>query len=140
MTLLTFESKQFDIVNEPRNDINPIFGHSLAEMLRQNFKQLGYKTFDEVETEDWGWYFDTNIDGQDYMVGTIAYVDSHPETDEPVIDDEPIGFLVQFDKYRGWKDILFGRNKLTPEAPVISITEAIIKNEVLDLKNYERED
>ena len=140
MTILTFKSEQFDIVNEPRNDINPIFGHSLAEMLRQEFTKLGHETFSEVETEDLGWYFDTTIDGQSYMVGTMAHIDVNPDTEEPIIDGTPIEFLVQFDKYRSLKDKLFGKNKLTSDELVITKTEAILKSKVLDMHDYSRED
>ena len=140
MTLLTFESKQFDIINEPRNDINPIFGHSLAEMLRQEFTKLGHDTYDEVESEDWGWYFYTTIGKQTYMVGTVAYVDVDSQTEEPIIDDMPIDFLVQFDKNRTFKEKLLGKNKFTPNEAIISITETILKNEILDMQNYERND
>jgi len=139
MTILRFSTCQFDIAKAQRPSINPIYGHSLAEMLRQEFGSLGYEVDEEVDEEDWGWYFYTTIDDQSYMVGTCAYVDTHPETEDPVITKEPVEHLIQFNKRRTFKEILLRRNKFSKDESIVAITEAIVKRKILDMTDFSKE-
>lgn len=139
MTALSFTSKQFDIASEPKSPINPIYGYSLAEFLLKEFKALGYETDNEPNAEDWGWYFYTEIDAQSYMIGTIAHVDIDPETDAPIIGNDPIEFIVQFDKNRSLKEMLFRKNKFLPDDPIVEKTESILRNKIFDIGSFSKE-
>jgi len=138
--MISFETNQFDILSEPKNDINPIFGHGLGELIRTNLQKKGFKTDNNVETEDWGWYFFTTSNNQKYMIGTVALVDINPETEEPIVTDDPVEFMVQFEKTRSLKEKLFNKNKMINDEPVILAVEKILKDKIIDIKNYSRED
>jgi len=139
MTVLTFSTKLFDLASAKRPTINPIYGHSLAEMLRQEFIALGHKVDEAVEEEDWGWSFYTEHNKQQYMIGTCAYVDSDPETFEPILTDEPVVHLIQFHKVRTLKDRFLGRNKFTRDDQIILITEEIVKRKVTDMTEFSKD-
>ena len=139
MTVLRFSTKLFDIASSERPTINPIYGHSLAEMLRLEFKALGHEVDPAVGEEDWGWHFHTKLNNQKYMVGTCAYVDADPETFEPVLTSEPIEHLVQFEKRRSLKEVFLRRNKFVQDDPIIQLTEEIIKRKITDMTDYSKE-
>ena len=98
--MLTFKSRQFDIASEPPNDLNPIFGHDLGELLRQELASKGHVTDENVDSEDWGWYFHVKFNTHRYMIGTSAYVEADPITEKPIVTNEPIEFLIQFEKLK----------------------------------------
>ncbi len=133
MTVFRFESLQFDPASEPKNEFNPIFGYSVAEHLRMEFKNRGYNVTDDVDNEDWGWYFDIKFDDRNYMIGTCSYVDADEETGNPLLDGEPIEHLVQFDKHRSIKEKILGKNKLSEDDQLVLMTEQIIKDTVSDI-------
>lgn len=137
--MISFKSKQFDIPSEPRNDINPIFGYSLGEYLRNALASDGLNTNDSVESEDWGWYFYVQSNDNTYMIGTTAYVDIDPVTEEPRFTEGPTEFLVQFEKTRSLKQKLFGKNKIKDDEPIIRKVEMILKSNIRDIEDYDRE-
>lgn len=139
MTLIRFSTEQFDFAAEPRPSINPIYGHSLAELLRKGFEAQGYEVDSEPDEEDWGWYFYMKLNGQSYMVGTCAYVETDPDSENLILPTEPVEHLVQFDKVRSFKETLLRRNKFTSDDPIISITETILKREITNMTEYSKE-
>ncbi len=138
MTVLRFSTRQFPLSDEMKPSVNPIYGHALGEMLRQEFQTLGHEVDNCVEEEDWGWYFFTSIEDQPYMIGTIAYRDIDPETEEPVSTSDPIEHAIQFDKKRSFKQIILGRNKFTDDDPIFKITEAILERKILDMTDFSK--
>ena len=140
MTVLRFSTQMFDFTKAERPTINPIYGHSLAELLRQEFKALGHEVDECVEEEDWGWYFYTRQNDQNYMIGTCAYVDADEYSFEPIITSEPIEHLVQFDKTRTFKEVFWRKNKFTQNEPIISLTEEVLKRKINDMTQFSRED
>lgn len=137
--MLTFESNQFDLTTEPPNELNPIFGYSLGELLRKNLAQKGHITNDEVNSEDWGWYFYITFNGHRYMIGTSAYVDTDPITEKPILTDEPIEFLIHLKKLRKFKEKLLRQNKMSLNDPIFEEIEMVLKENIGDMKNLSRE-
>ena len=139
MTVLRFSTQMFDFTKAERPTINPVYGHTLAELLRQEFKSLGHIVDENVEEEDWGWYFHTRHNEQEYMIGTCAYVEADEDNFEPVITSEPVEHLVQFDKKRTLKDVLWRKNKFMKDEPIIGLTEKILKRKISDMTEYSKE-
>ncbi len=139
MTVLRFSTQMFDFSKAERPTINPIYGHSLAELLRKEFMALGHEVDESVEEEDWGWYFYTKQNEQAYMIGTCAYIDADEDSFEPVITSEPVEHLVQFNKKRTVKEIFLRRNKFTQDDPIIGLTEEVLKRTITDMTDYSKE-
>ena len=95
----------FDVSQEKLNPINPIYGLSLLLWLRT---ELNYTlSITEPEAEDWGWYSALEWEGSNYLVGASAFFE---EGDDPTAELE---WVFQVDKYRSFKDKIFGNNKMT---------------------------
>ena len=99
-----FKTSMFDVSKERDNPINPIYGISLLEWLRSELE--GKIEITEPDAEDWGWYSELEFEGNSYLVGACAYFE---EGDNP---QEPIEWVFQVDKYRSFKEKLFGKNKM----------------------------
>lgn len=95
----------FDVSKERENPINPIYGISLLEWLREELKDKIGLT--EPEPEDWGWYSELKWKGQTYLIGSVAFFE---KGDDP---SRELEWVFQIDKYRSFKDKLFGNNKMT---------------------------
>ena len=100
-----FKTSLFDVSIEKENPINPIYGISLLEWLRESLK--GRLEITEPDAEDWGWYSELEFEGNTYLIGSCAYFE---EGDDPAGDLE---WVFQIEKYRSFKDKLFGKNKMT---------------------------
>lgn len=95
----------FDVSQERKNPINPIYGISLLLWLKQELKDKVKIT--EPDAEDWGWYSELEWDGNNYLIGSAAFFE---EGDDPKAEVE---WMFQVDKYRSFKERLFGKNKMT---------------------------
>lgn len=95
----------FDVTKERRNPINPIYGISLLEWLREELK--GQLEISEPDAEDWGWYSELEYEGSKYLIGACAYFE---EGDAPTTEIE---WVFQVDKYRSFKEKIFGKNKMS---------------------------
>ena len=135
MIVFRFESSQFNVKEEPRNEFNPIFGHAVGEHIRKELEKRGIEVTDEVDNEDWGWYFYGKIDDQQYLIGTCSYIDVDDSTEEPLFTGDPVEHLVQFDKHRTLKEQIFGRNKMTEDDAMVSLVESIVQETISDI-NY----
>jgi hypothetical protein len=100
-----FKTSLFDVSKERENPINPIYGISLLEWLKSELE--GRIEITEPDAEDWGWYSDLKFDGNNYLIGACAHFD---EGGNP---KEPIEWVLQVDKYRSFKEKLFGKNKIS---------------------------
>ncbi|GAA6137046.1 hypothetical protein NBRC116583_07930 [Arenicella sp. 4NH20-0111] len=104
-----FKTSLFDPSKEDENDINPIYGQSLLIWLRD---KLGSELeFSEIGTEDWGWYCYINWKGRQYLIGSIAHFE---EGDDPNMDTD---WIFQVDKTRSFKEVIFGKEKMTKNDP-----------------------
>lgn len=100
--IIRFNSSKFDVSKEDKNPINPIYGQSLLLWLKS--KLSGEVQMNEPDTEDWGWYTYIEWAGRSYMLGASAE------------EDGPNGceWVFQVEKYRTFKEKLFGKEKMSP--------------------------
>ena len=96
----------FDVSKEKENPINPIYGVSLLEWLRNELKNK--MLISEPDAEDWGWYSELQYEGNDYLIGSCAFFE---QGTEPTAELE---WVFQVEKYRSIKEKLLGRNKMSP--------------------------
>ncbi len=99
-----FKTSIFDVSKEKENPINPIYGRSLLEWLREELK--GKLEVTEPDAEDWGWYSELEFEGANYLIGACAYFE---DGDDPTSELE---WVFQVDKKRSLKEKLFRRNKM----------------------------
>jgi len=95
----------FDVSKEKENPINPIYGISLLAWLKSEL--AGTIEITEPDAEDWGWYSELEFEGNNYLIGACAYFE---EGDNP---KDEIEWVFQVDKYRSFKEKLFGKNKMS---------------------------
>lgn len=115
--VIRFRSSLFDLSKEPENPINPIRGTSILEWIRARLPD-GVSA-SSVEPEDWGWYFDANWSGRNYMIGAMAEEGMGGQTE----------WAVQFDKSRSLKEKLMGREKLHGGDPAVAFVLGLIRGE-----------
>lgn len=100
-----FKTSMFDVSKEKDNPINPIYGLSLLEWLREELK--GKYEITKPDAEDWGWYSELEYEGNRYLIGACAYFE---EGDNPTSEIE---WVLQVDKYRSLKDKVFRKNRMS---------------------------
>lgn len=128
--VISFRTSKFDISQERPNPVNPIAGQSVLSWLRGELEQAGYRST-EPDTEDWGWYMDVEGSGGSYLVGASA---------DATDTDAAVEWTVQVHKSRSMKDKLFGGNKMTPDDPLSSAIERIIRADAgIDSVSVDRE-
>ncbi|MCE2594389.1 hypothetical protein K6Y31_06135 [Motilimonas cestriensis] len=99
-----FKTSMFDVSKEKENPINPIYGISLLAWLKSEL--AGKIEITEPDAEDWGWYSELEFEGNNYLIGACAYFE---KGDNP---KDEIEWVFQVDKYRSFKEKLFGKNKM----------------------------
>ena len=102
-----FKTSMFDVSQERENPINPIYGVSLLEWLREELKDK--VTLIEPDAEDWGWYSELKWEGNSYLIGSVVF---YEEEDDP---NQELEWVFQVDKYRSFKEKIFGKNKMTEQ-------------------------
>ena len=100
-----FKTSMFDVSKEKKNPINPIYGISLLEWLREELE--GKLEITEPDAEDWGWYSELEYQGNRYLIGACAQFE---EGDDPTTELE---WVFQVDKHRSFKEKLLGKSKMT---------------------------
>lgn len=100
-----FKTSMFNVTKERENPINQIYGISLLEWLREELK--GQLEISAPDAEDWGWYSELEYEGSKYLIGACAY---YEEGDDPTSEIE---WVFQVEKYRSFKEKLFGKNKMS---------------------------
>ena len=120
--LITFYTKKFDVVNESKNPINPIYGQSLLKWLKE--KLDGEFEISEPEPEDWGWY--TVIIWKDikYMVGSFAEKES----------DNLYYWQLMIEKLGGKKEKISNKTEITTNGELVNFLMTILESEP-DLEN-----
>ena len=103
--VIYFKTSLFDVSKEKENPINPIYGITLLEWLKETLK--GKIEITEPDAEDWGWYSELEFKGNNYLIGSSAYFE---KGDNP---KDELEWVFQVDKYRSFKEKLFGKNKMT---------------------------
>jgi hypothetical protein len=102
---ISFKTSKFDVSNENKNPINPIYGESLLKWLKLELGSAHEIT--EPDAEDWGWYSNITWKGREYMLGASAY---YEEGDDPTSELE---WVFQIDKQRSFKEKLLGKEKIS---------------------------
>ncbi|WP_372880764.1 hypothetical protein [Psychromonas sp.] len=102
-----FKTTMFDLAKEKKNPINPIYGASLLDWLREELQNQFEIT--APDAEDWGWYSEFEYQGSRYLLGACALFE---EGDDPTRELE---WVFQMDKYRSIAEKLMGKNKMTTE-------------------------
>lgn len=115
-----FETSISDVSKEKENPINPIRGISLLLWLREELK--GKIEITEPDAEDGCWYTDLEWQGRNYLIGASAFFD---EGDNPT---DELEWVFQIDKYRNFKEKLFGKNKMTKEDRCFVFFKAFFEN------------
>ena len=116
-----FKTSMFDVSKEKENPINPIYGLSLLEWLREELK--GKLEITEPGAEDWGWYSELEYEGNCYLIGVCAYFE---EGDDPTSELE---WVFQVDKYRSLRDKLFGRNRMSASDSCFVFFKELFENQ-----------
>ena len=116
-SVILFQSRLFDVSQEPENPNNQIFGKSLLEWLRDRVR--GDLTMTAPDSEDWGWYSDVNWHGRSYMIGSNANesLDGNNE------------WVLQVVKSRTIKERLLGQAKMSADDPCFSYFHGLIEQE-----------
>lgn len=115
-----FKTSLFDVSKEKENPINPIYGISLLEWLKETLK--GKLEIAEPNAEDWGWYSEIEFEGKNYLIGSCAYFEAG---DDPTEDLE---WVFQIDKFRSFKAKIFGKNKMTQTDSCFLFFKEIFEN------------
>lgn len=107
--LIQFETKAFNLDQEPENPFNPILGHSVGTWLAPLLKDDGLEV-GEISPEDWGWFVDVFHKEDGYMLGFTAFEAQEDQNPE---------ILIQIVKRRSFWERLTAKNKLTNTEPLI---------------------
>lgn len=104
---LHFKTSMFDVSQECKNPINTIYGISLLEWLREELKSKVYVM--KPSAEDWGWYSEIEWKGNIYLIGSAVF---YEKGDDP---NQELEWVFQVDKYRSFREKLFGKKKITDQ-------------------------
>ena len=116
-----FKTSLFDPSKEDENPINPIYGSSLINWLKE--KLDGKYSIDEAMPEDWGWYSNINFNGRDYLIGAIAYFE------EGGISENGVEWAFQVDKMRTLREKLLGREKMDSQDECFLFFKSLFESE-----------
>ena len=115
-----FKTSLFDVSQEKENPINPIYGLSLLEWLRNELK--GDLTITEPSAEDWGWYSEMEYGNNSYLIGASAF---YERGWDPAVELE---WVFQVDKHRSFKEKLLGKNKMNTSDPCFVFFKRLFEN------------
>ncbi|TWO82389.1 hypothetical protein AYI75_21085 [Shewanella algae] len=116
-----FKTSVFDPTKEEPNPINPIYGSSLINWIKD--KLSGIYDIEEAMPEDWGWYSYIKFNGRDYLIGSIAYFE------EGDIFQGEIEWAFQVDKIRTFKEKLLAKEKMHDQDACFVFFHELFKNE-----------
>jgi len=119
--VITFKTSMFDVSQEEENPINPIYGQSLLNWLKDRISKVALLS--NPDAEDWGWYSTLNWCERNYLVGAIAYFE---EGDDPKGEIE---WILQIDKSRTFKEKLLGQEKLTVKDSLFQLIKKTLDEE-----------
>ncbi len=64
--IITFKTTKFDVSKEKENPINPIYGYSLLDWLKDQL--IERVEIESPDAEDWGWYSFLKWENRSYML------------------------------------------------------------------------
>ena len=114
--VISFCTDKFDIAKETPNPFNAIGGEGVLNWIRGKLEGTAYKAT-APQTEDWGWYIGVEGNGANYLVGASGEA------------EQPIEWMVQIHKQRTLKEKLTGKNKMSPDDPLVALLEHFVRNE-----------
>lgn len=115
--VLTFKTSRFAFVEEPENPINPIRGYAVALWAKEELEHR-VDSISTVDHEDWGWYLDTVLEDQSYMLGFC--INSEDAVEE---------VIVQIEKHRSIIQKIFRINRMGVDDPLLALMRTAIINE-----------
>jgi hypothetical protein len=111
----------FDPTKEEMNPINPIYGSSLINWLKDKLR--GVYDIEEAMPEDWGWYSYIKFNERDYLIGSIAYFE------EGDIFQGEIEWAFQVDKIRTFKEKILAQEKMHDQDACFVFFKELFENE-----------
>ena len=127
---IIFRTSKFEVSKERENPINPIFGHSLLDWLREKLKNEVQIT--KPEAEDWGWYSYLEWQGRKYLIGASVHYGEHDDS------SSELEWVFQIDKQRSIIEKLSGKEKMGINDPCLLFFKRVFESE-LDIKGMEVE-
>lgn len=118
---ISFKTSKFDVSNESKNPINPIYGESLLKWLKEVIAPELEIT--DPDAEDWGWYSYITWKGRQYMLGSSTFFE---DGDDPTSQLE---WILQIDKSRSLKEKLLGREKISIDDECVLFFKSKLENE-----------
>ena len=119
--VITFKTDKFNVSKENENPINPIYGHSLLDWLREVTKDK--VDISKPDVEDWGWYSYIKWEGRNYLIGASAHYEKGQDT------QSELEWMFLVDKQRSWVEKLLGKEKMHKDDPCLLYFESIFKSD-----------
>lgn len=133
-TLVTFSSAAFNTAEQKSYFINPnCFGDDLARWLIAQFREAGVETDDEPRQEDFGWYFNFQIEGRTHS-GVIGVRASQ--------DDEPACWAVWLERARGLLGSIMGGRRRGVSPSAVALMHRVLSHaaEIVDIRWHDQRD
>ncbi|TMS80262.1 MULTISPECIES: hypothetical protein [unclassified Pseudoalteromonas] len=102
---ISFKTSKFNVSNENKNPINPIYGESLLKWLKLELNSSHEIT--EPDAEDWGWYSNIIWNDREYILGASTF---YKDGDDP---NSELEWIFQIDKQRSFIEKLLGKEKIS---------------------------
>lgn len=120
---LIFNTNRFNLSEEKAHFINPCcFGEDLAAWMLGKLKERNIQSTDP-DQEDWGWYIEAKLAGENYMLGFGGNSLERPE--DPNFGE----WRVMVNRDRSFKDKLFGKNKMDHSDEMLTTVKQILEAE-----------
>ena len=120
---IVFETNRFNLSEAKDHFINPCcFGEDLAAWLRGALAQKGIDA-SEPGQEDWGWCLDATHEGASYFIA----IGGNP--DDSASDPNQGEWRIAIEKRRSLWDKLMGKNRQTPDEPILDVIAGILKSQ-----------
>lgn len=124
MSDLLFESNQFNLSQVHPHFINPCcFGEDLAAWLSEQLRAQDFSATSPAQ-EDWGWYFDVQMNGADYFVGVGG--NSHEDAADPNFGE----WRIMVEKTRSLWQKLRGKNQASRAEPIYAVIENLLRQKL----------
>jgi hypothetical protein len=120
---ILFETSRFNLSDQKPHFINPCcFGEDLAHWLAGQLRQRNVACT-SPDQEDWGWYFDANLEGQRYFVAITG------NSAELTTDRNRGEWHVTLEKYRTFWQWLTRKNRINDEDKLILTIQRLFRQE-----------
>ncbi len=120
---ILFETNRFNLSDEKPHFINPCcFGEDLANWLTGRLRARDIECT-APDQEDWGWYFDAELNGQPYLVCIAG------NSSELTNDSDQGEWHVTVEKHRTFWQRLTRANKIDDEDMLALIIQRLLRQE-----------